>query len=109
MSLLLCLMRLRQAIAAGLEINNNAEKHKFTKGINARQIMITTGRIKAALVPAFHMQGRVGCTVFFVFVTFVMRILLALLVAFTFKVNFRQQDQNQCIRVCEYVAHTSRS
>ena len=105
MSLLLCLMRLRQAIAAGLEINKNAEKvsekHEFTIG-NRRQIRITTSRIKAVLVSAFHMQGRVGCTVLFVFVTFVLRMLLALVVAFTFEVNnFQKQDQNQCIRVCE--------
>jgi hypothetical protein len=97
----LCLMSLRQAIATGLEINKNAEKDEFTIG-NARQIRITSSRIKAVLVSAFHMQGRVGCTVLFVFVTFVLRILLALVVAFTFEVNnFRQQDQNQCIRVCE--------
>jgi hypothetical protein len=48
------------------------------------------------------MQRRVGCTVIFAFVTFVLRILLALVVAFTFEVgNFVQQDQNQCSRPCE--------
>ena len=90
----LCLMRLRQAITTGLEVNKNAEKQAFTGRIG-----ITTSRIKAVLVSAFHMQGRVGCTVIFAFVTFVLRILLALVVAFTFEVV--QQDQNQCSRSCE--------
>jgi hypothetical protein len=91
----LSIMRIRRGIASSHESIKNAEKKSLTK-------QPPSPGMTRVLSAAFHIRSRISCTVVIVFISFVLRMLMSLVVAFSFEVdNFGGPDDlRQCDHIC---------